>query len=50
MKKNSAHERNNSNCKDSFALPLINDVTEFDKIQNSIIMIETSGNSYLSAR
>ena len=36
--------------KEIHVLPLINDVTDLTKLKRSIIMIETSGNSFLIAR
>ena len=47
---NTVHERNNSYCEDPFVLPLINDITDYSKIEKSILMIETSGNPWLIAR
>ena len=45
-----SQERNNYNCENSYDLPLINDVTDLEQVKNTIMMIETSGNSYLNAR
>ena len=50
QKNNTEHERNNSNCENSIVLPLINDVTDYRKIEKSILMIETSENPWLIAR
>ena len=50
VKINMSQERNNYNCENSYDLPLINDVTDLEQVKNSIVMIETSGNSYLNAR
>ena len=51
LKTNTAHERNNSECKYSFVLPLINDVnTSVAQIEKSIVMLETSGDPWLIAR
>ncbi len=49
-KTNTAHERNNSKCEDSYVLPLINDISNSATIEKSIIMLETSRNPWLIAR
>ena len=48
-KKDLNHQRHNSVCEHSMDLPLINDVP-IDKIENSIVMLETSGDTWLIAR
>ena len=51
LKPNTAHERNNSECEDSYVLPLINDVENAAaQIEKSIVMLETSGDPWLIAR
>ena len=50
FKTNTAHERNNSKCEDSYVLPLINDVSNSATLEKSIIMLETSKNPWLIAR
>ena len=49
IKKNVTHQRHNSICEHSMDLPLINDI-DITKVQNSIMMLETSGDTWLIAR
>ena len=50
-KPNTAHERNNSECDDSYVLPFINEVENAAaQIEKSIVMLETSGDPWLIAR